>query len=72
MRLQKDLNSKYAFDMLQIFVTHSNEVGNLSEEGFKLLHEKFGTVNENDRAAVFIMFTEMLDSRGIKYHPWEF
>lgn len=72
MRLQKDVNSKHAFDMLQTFVQHSNEAGNLSEEGFRLLHEQFGAVEKRNRAEVFMMFTEMLDNRGIKYHPGEF
>lgn len=71
MQLQEDLNKKHALDMLTIFVKHSNEIGSLDQEGFDLLHEKFGEVDEDNRYSVFIQFTEMLDDRGIQYNKEE-
>lgn len=58
--------------MVQMFVEHSNEVGDLDKEGYSLLSMIFGDIPREYRALIFEEFLDNLDEMGIPYNVKEF
>ncbi len=70
---QRDSNEFHAHKMLEIFFRgYNGDVGLVNNSTLLSLKEQFGEVEEKDRADVFVMFTNMLHKRNIKFDVKQF
>ena len=70
---KRDKNEYHANKMLKIFFRGYNmDIGIVSEEVLLALKDKFGEVLKEDRADVYVMFTNMLHKRHIEFDVKQF
>jgi len=70
---QRDKNEFHAHKMLEIFFRgYQADIGMVNNDSLLGLREHFGKVKEKDRADVFVMFTNMLHKRNIKFDMKQF
>lgn len=70
---QRDENEYNAHKMLEIFFRgYNGDVGLVSDDTLRNLKKWFGLIKEENRADVFVMFTNMLHKRHIDFDVKQF
>lgn len=65
-------NWGHAASMFTLYMKSRDLKGNVSNEQLDALSERFGQVDINDRAEVFMKFIDLLDSSGVNYDRSQF
>ena len=70
---KRDENEYNAHKMLEIFFRgYDEDIAMVNNNTLLALKTRFGNVKKEDRADVFVMFTNMLNKRHIKFNVKQF